>query len=157
MRPNILLITLDQFRGDSLSCAGHPLVKTPHLDDLARNGLRLSKHYSQASPCAPGRASLYTGMYQMNHRVVANGTPLDDRFDNIALTARRAGYTPTLFGYTDQSIDPRVTTGPHDERLSTYEGVLPGFDCALDHTKKIRSWREYLKTRGQDFAMVILE
>lgn len=157
MRPNILLITLDQFRGDSLSCAGHPLVNTPHLDDLARNGLRLSKHYSQASPCAPGRASLYTGMYQMNHRVVANGTPLDDRFDNVALAARRAGYTPTLFGYTDQSIDPRVTTGPDDERLSTYEGVLPGFDCALDLTRNFRPWREFLKSRGQDTAMGILD
>ncbi|MEN9553700.1 MAG: hypothetical protein RLY24_1295, partial [Actinomycetota bacterium] len=157
MRPNILLLTLDQFRGDSLSCAGHPLVHTPHLDDLARNGLRLSKHYSQASPCAPGRASLYTGMYQMNHRVVANGTPLDERFDNVALAARRAGYTPTLFGYTDQSIDPRVTTGPDDERLSTYEGVLPGFDCALDLTRNFRPWREFLKSRGQDTAMGILD
>jgi len=157
MKPNILLITLDQFRGDSLSCANHPLVQTPNLDDLARNGLRLSRHYSQASPCSPGRASLYTGMYQMNHRVVANGTPLDKRFDNIALVARRAGYTPTLFGYTDQAIDPRVTSGPDDERLSTYEGVLPGFDCALDLTGNFRPWREFLKSRGQDTAMGILE
>ncbi|MFN5841463.1 MAG: sulfatase-like hydrolase/transferase, partial [Acidimicrobiaceae bacterium] len=132
MTPNILLITLDQFRGDCLSAAGHPLVKTPHLDALAANGVRFTRHYSQASPCAPGRASLYTGMYQMNHRVVANGTPLDERFDNIALVARRAGYAPALFGYTDQSVDPRVTTGPDDERLTTYEGVLPGFDCHLD-------------------------
>ena len=157
MKPNVLLITLDQFRGDSMSCAGHPLVETPHLDDLARNGLRLSRHYSQASPCAPGRASLYTGMYQMNHRVVANGTPLDARFDNIALAARRAGYTPTLFGYTDQSIHPRVTTGPEDERLSTYEGVLPGFDCALDLTGNFRPWREFLKSQGHDTSMGILD
>ena len=91
MTPNILLITLDQFRGDCLSAAGHPLVQTPNLDALAANGVRFTRHYSQASPCAPGRASLYTGMYQMNHRVVANGTPLDERFDNIALAARRAG------------------------------------------------------------------
>ncbi|MGA0117205.1 MAG: sulfatase-like hydrolase/transferase [Ilumatobacteraceae bacterium] len=157
MKPNILLITLDQFRGDSMSCAGHPLVQTPYLDDLARNGLRLSKHYSQASPCAPGRASLYTGTYQMNHRVVANGTPLDERFDNIALAARRAGYNPTLFGYTDQSVDPRVTTGPDDERLATYEGVLPGFECALDLTRNFRPWREFLKSRGHDTAMGILD
>jgi arylsulfatase A-like enzyme len=124
---NILLITLDQFRGDSLGCAGHPIVKTPNLDRLAREGVRLSKHYSQSAPCSPGRASLYTGMYQMNHRVVANGTPLDARFDNIAHAARRAGYQPTLFGYTDQSVDPRQVTDPHDPRLQTYEEILPGF------------------------------
>ncbi|MSY18826.1 MAG: sulfatase-like hydrolase/transferase, partial [Actinobacteria bacterium] len=95
---NVLLITLDQFRGDCLSAAGHPLVRTPHLDELARNGVRLNRHYSQAAPCGPGRASLYTGMYQMNNRVVANGTPLDARFDNVARAARRHGYEPALFG-----------------------------------------------------------
>src|SRR6188508_1556631 len=93
-RPNVLLITLDQFRGDCLSAAGHPIVRTPHLDRLASAGVRFARHYSQASPCGPGRASLYTGMYQFNHRVVANGTPLDARFDTIALAARRTGYEP---------------------------------------------------------------
>ena len=114
---NILLITLDQFRGDCLSCAGHPVVKTPNLDRLAVEGVRFARHYSQSAPCSPGRASLYTGMYQMNHRVVANGTPLDASFDNLALAARRIGYDPTLFGYTDQSVDPRETEGPDDPRL----------------------------------------
>ena len=95
--PNILLITLDQFRADCLSCAGHPVVRTPALDDLAAQGVRLARHYSQAAPCSPGRAALYTGTYQMNNRVVANGTPLDPRLDNIALAARRAGYAPALF------------------------------------------------------------
>ena len=96
MAPNVLLITLDQFRGDCLSAAGHPLVRTPNLDALAAEGVRFARHYSQASPCAPGRAALYTGTYQMNNRVVANGTPLDSRFDNIALAARRAGYDPEI-------------------------------------------------------------
>jgi hypothetical protein len=131
---NVRLITLDQFRGDSLSCAGHPVVRTPNLDRLAAGGVRLARHYSQSAPCSPGRASLYTGLYQMNHRVVANGTPLDRRFDNIAKAARRAGYAPALFGYTDQSIDPRDARGASDERLSNYDGVLPGFDevCRCD-------------------------
>ena len=147
---NVLLITLDQFRGDCLSIAGHPVVKTPNLDRLAQQGVRFTRHYSQASPCAPGRASLYTGMYQMNHRVVANGTPLDRGIDNVALMARRAGYTPTLFGYTDQSIDPRLADGPDDPRLSSYEGVLPGFECALDITKNYDSWRTWLRDRGYE-------
>jgi arylsulfatase A-like enzyme len=128
---NILLITLDQFRGDAMSAAGHPVVRTPNLDRLAAEGVRLARHYSQAAPCSPGRASLYTGMYQMNHRVVGNGTPLDRRFDNIAHAARRAGYVPTLFGYTDQSIDPRDADGPEDPRLLTYEEILPGFKVGL--------------------------
>ncbi len=148
--PNILLITLDQFRGDCLSSAGHPVVRTPQLDRLAANGVRFARHYSQASPCGPGRASLYTGMYQFNHRVVANGTPLDRRFDNVALAGRRAGYSPVLFGYTDQSIDPRDTTGSDDPRLSFYEGVLPGFDCLLDLPEEVRPWVDWLGELGYD-------
>jgi arylsulfatase A-like enzyme len=146
---NILFITLDQFRGDCLSAAGHPVVRTPHLDRLAREGVRLARHYSQAAPCGPGRASLYTGMYQLNHRVVANGTPLDARFDNIAHAARRAGYAPTLFGYTDQSVDPRETSGPGDARLQTYEGVLPGFDVATPlPSADPAAWLAWLRARG---------
>jgi arylsulfatase A-like enzyme len=149
--PNILLITLDQFRADCLSCAGHPVVHTPALDDLAAHGIRLARHYSQAAPCSPGRAALYTGTYQMNNRVVANGTPLDTRLDNIALAARRAGYAPALFGYTDQGVDPRFVDDPDDPRLSTYEGVLPGFDPVLDMSGWQLPWLEWLNGHGYDF------
>lgn len=150
MRPNVLLITLDQFRADCLSAAGHPVVQTPHLDALAAEGVRLAAHYSQCCPCGPGRASLYTGMYQLNHRVVGNGTPLDRRFDNVALAARRAGYRPVLFGYTDQSLDPRDATGPDDPRLSTYEGVLTGFDADVDLSGAHVPWTDWLAELGHD-------
>jgi arylsulfatase A-like enzyme len=148
---NILLITLDQFRCDCLSAAGHPVVRTPNLDRLAGEGVRLARHYSQAAPCSPGRASVYTGMYQMNHRVVANGTPLDRRFDNIAKAAGRAGYRPTLFGYTDQAIDPRNASGPADPRLSSYEEVLPGFEVGLHVAEGDPTpWMAWLRDLGHE-------
>ena len=147
---NILFITLDQFRGDCLSLVGHPMVQTPNLDRLAAQGVAFRRHYSQAAPCSPGRAALYTGTYQCNNRVVANGTPLDARFDNVALAARRAGYRPALFGYTDQGIDPRLANGPDDPRLSTYEGVLPGFDCVLDLTEPATAWTDWLRLQNHD-------
>jgi arylsulfatase A-like enzyme len=152
-RPNVLLITLDQFRADCLSAAGHPVVRTPNLDALAAQGVRFGRHYSQCSPCGPGRASLYTGMYQMNHRVVHNGTPLEARFDNVALAGRRAGYAPALFGYTDQSIDPRLADGPDDPRLSTYNGILPGFDDALHLPDEQTRWVDWLATLGYDVSV----
>jgi arylsulfatase A-like enzyme len=145
---NVLLITLDQFRGDCLSAVGHPVVRTPNLDALASAGTLLRRHYSQAAPCSPGRACLYTGTYQFNNRVVGNGTPLDDRFDNIARAARRAGYRPTVFGYTDQGIDPRMADGPDDPRLSTYEGILPGFDIGLQMTEDQEAWVSWLDDLG---------
>lgn len=150
---NVLFITLDQFRGDCLSAAGHPVVRTPGLDELAVQGVRFARHYSQAAPCAPGRAALYTGTYQMNNRVVTNGTPLDDRFDNVARVAQRAGFDPTLFGYTDQAVDPRTVTDPDDPRLLTYEGVLPGFTSALDLTGSLGAWREWVGEQGFDIPV----
>jgi len=150
---NVLFVTLDQFRGDCLGAAGHDLVLTPHLDRIAREGVRLSKHYSQAAPCSPGRAALYTGMYQMNNRVVANGTPHDARFDNVAWVARRAGYDPTLFGYTDQGLDPRNATGAKDPRLDNYDGILPGFSVGLYLPEDQAPYIYWLRERGFDVPM----
>jgi len=145
---NWLLVTLDQIRADAMGAAGHPVVKTPTLDAIAAAGVRFARHYSQASPCSPGRAALYTGTYQMNNRVVANGTPLADRFDNVAKVARRAGYDPTLFGYTDIGIDPMVADGPEDPRLSAYDGVLPGFSVGLQLPEDQGPWLRWLESLG---------
>ena len=105
------------------------------------------RHYSQATPCGPGRASLYTGLYLHNHRSVNNGTPLDARHTNVALEARRAGYDPTLFGYTDTTADPRGRH-PDDPALRTYEGVLPGMTPAVWMKGDMLPWVAHLKARA---------
>lgn len=150
---NVLFITLDQFRADSYGASGHRLVQTPTLDRLCVEGVRLTRHYSQAAPCAPGRAALYTGTYQMNNRVVANGSPLAERFDNVARMARRAGYVPTLFGYTDQGLDPAQADGVDDPRLDSYDGVLPGFAIGHYLPESQVTWVEYLRDRGYDVPL----
>ncbi len=144
---NVLLITADQWRGDTLGHAGHPLIKTPVLDVLAAEGVSFRRHYSQAAPCGPARASLWTGLYMMNHRSVANGTPLDARHTNLALEVRKAGFDPTLFGYTDTSVDPR-TVPPADPRTRSYEGVLPGFTAGLVMREDGEPWRAFLRRKG---------
>lgn len=148
-KPNILLITCDQWRGDSLSAAGHPVVRTPNTDELAREGVLFARHYAGAAPCSPARACLYTGLYQMNNRVCRNGTPLDARHDNLALAARRLGYDPTLFGYTDTSPDPRQFPAG-DPFLRSYEGVLPGFSVRLLIPEHQKAWLSWLKARGHE-------
>jgi arylsulfatase A-like enzyme len=149
---NVLFITVDQWRGDCLSAAGHPVVETPTLDRLAAAGVRFTRHFAQAAPCGPSRASIYTGLYLMNHRSATNGTPLDARFTNVALEARMLGYDPALFGYTDTSVDPRTVT-PDDPRLRSYEGVLPGFTpvCHLPEGDPA-PWLEWLRAEGYDLG-----
>ena len=150
-RPNILFITLDQWRGDCLGSAGHPVVETPNLDRLASEGVRFTSHYAQTAPCGPSRASLLTGTYQHVHRSVQNGTPLDARFTNVALEARAAGYDPVLFGHTDTTVDPR-TVPDDDPRLENYEGPLPGFRVALDLPEDREAWYRWLENRGHDVS-----
>lgn len=152
MKPNILLITADQWRGDCLSAIGHPTVRTPNVDALAREGVLFRRHYAGTAPCSPARATLYTGLYQSNHRVCQNGSPLDARFDNLALAARRAGYDPTLFGYTDVSPDPRGVD-PGDPVLTSYEGVLPGFTVGQILLEHERHWLSWLRSRGRTDAV----
>ena len=146
---NFLFITTDQWRAECLSVLGHPTVKTPNLDTLAADGVLFRNHFAQCIPCGPSRASIFTGMYLQNHRSLENGTPLDARHTNIALEFGKLGYDPTLVGYTDTTPDPRLYP-PHDPRLKTYEGILPGFNrvLAMSSENFPESWVQWLKERG---------
>jgi arylsulfatase A-like enzyme len=146
---NVLFVTADQWRGDSLSAVGHPCVETPNLDRLAAEGVLFRRHYSQATPCGPGRTSLHTGLYLHNHRSVVNGAPLDARHSNVALEARKAGYDPVLFGYTDISADPRAHH-PGDPVIAGYEGLLPGMTPIVMLKDDQMAWLADLKAKGYD-------
>ena len=54
--PNVLLVIVDQLRGDSLGCVGHPNAVTPNIDRLSARGVTFTRHYAQSSPCGPSRA-----------------------------------------------------------------------------------------------------
>lgn len=149
---NVLFITVDQWRAECLSVAGHPVVQTPHLDRLAARGVRFTNHFANCAPCGPSRASLLTGQYLMNHRSGLNGTPLDDRFTNIAREARTLGYDPILFGYTDTSLDPRTFDDPEHPLLRSYEGVLPGFTEGLTIPEPFEPWLDFLRDQGHEIG-----
>jgi arylsulfatase A-like enzyme len=98
---NVLFVTADQWRAECLSALGHPCLRTPNLDRLAAGGTLFSRHFAQATPCGPSRASIHTGMYAMNHRSVTNGTPLDAPTPTLRrrrgrpVTGRRCSAMPT--------------------------------------------------------------
>lgn len=147
---NVLFVTFDQWRADCVSAAGFDHIDTPVLDSLAADGTLFRNHFTNSAPCGPARTSLYTGLYPMTHRSVRNGTPLDARFTNVALEARKKGLEPALFGYTDASVDPRTVEGD-DPRLHDYEGVLPGFTEMLRHGSPRALWEAWLAEKGHEF------
>ncbi len=157
MARNILFITADQWRADTAGFAGHPLVKTPHLDALAEDAAVFENHFTCATPCGPSRATMLTGQYPFIHRSVGNGIPLDARFTNLAREARNAGYDPVLFGYTDTSIDPRGLS-PDDPLTRTYEGVLDGFRQEASHNELFMDgWPTALRARGYDVPEALMD
>ena len=73
--PNVIFIMCDQLRYDCLGYAGHPLVKTPHLDRLAEQGVVFETTYCPSPVCSPARASWLTGTYPHAHHQLANYGP----------------------------------------------------------------------------------
>ena len=145
---NILFITADQWRAECLSVLDHPVVRTPNIDQLAKEGVLFSQHYAQAAPCSPSRVSLHTGMYLHNHRVCINGTPLDIRHTNWALEATKAGYSPQLFGYTDTALDPRGLK-INDHRLKHFSEALRGMNTDIIYQQNMPlNWISFLRDHG---------
>jgi arylsulfatase A-like enzyme len=145
---NVLFITLDQIRWDILVGRLADLVPTPNLDRLVREGVTFENHFTVTLPCGPARASLLTGLYAMNHRSVRNGAPLASHHATIATEARKAGYEPLLFGYTD--IPPEPTgMDPADPDLQIYEGIAQGFrELTEMRLETGREWPGYLLSKG---------
>ena len=144
---NVLLVVVDQWRGDTLKSLGHPVIDTPNIEALASEGVTFSKHYTQAVPCGPGRASMLTGLYMMTHRAVQNTIPLDARHTNIAKEVRKAGYEPALVGYTTTTPDPRVTDA-EDPRFTVLGADMEGWRPVGSWGLKMEAYFGWLASKG---------
>jgi arylsulfatase A-like enzyme len=106
---NILFITTDQQRYDSLGCNGNTIARTPVVDQLAAEGVRFERAYNQNTVCMPARSTMLTGQYVRTHGVVANGVPLPvDAPSVAAYLAEQAGYRTALLGkaHFEPGFDP---------------------------------------------------
>ncbi|MCX7014549.1 MAG: sulfatase-like hydrolase/transferase [Candidatus Sumerlaeota bacterium] len=97
-RPNILFVMVDEMRWDAMHCAGHPVVKTPTLDQLAAGGRRFLNFYSVAPVCSPARTSAFTGRYAHVHGVMGNERPANPGEVYITSILKHYGYTTAISG-----------------------------------------------------------
>jgi len=95
---NVVFVLCDDHRYDCLGIEGHPFLETPHLDQLARDGAIMSKAYVTTSLCSPSRASILTGLYAHNHRVVDNYHPVEPSLVFFPQQMQQAGYETAFFG-----------------------------------------------------------
>jgi len=97
-QPNILLVITDQQRVDHLGCYGHPVVKTPNIDSIAKKGTRFERFYVSTPVCMPNRATLMTGRMPSVHGVRHNGIPLSRSSVTFVEVLKSFGYRTALIG-----------------------------------------------------------
>ncbi|MFW6169241.1 MAG: sulfatase [Planctomycetota bacterium] len=99
-RSNIVFFLSDDQRADFLGCAGHPILKTPHIDALAARGVRFENAFVTTSICAASRATLFTGLWERSHKYTFGTPPIDTAMIEASYPAvlKKAGYRTGFVG-----------------------------------------------------------
>ena len=158
-RPNIVMVFIDDMGWGDFSCFGNKHAQTPHVDQLAAEGIRFSQFYVNAPICSPSRCALLTGQYPHRWRItsflnnrednarrgVANW--LDLKAPTLARILKDRGYATGHFGkwhlggQRDVAEAPLITEYGFDESLTNFEGLGPrllGLGDAHDGKPPIR-------------------
>lgn len=159
-RPNILILMTDQQRADCLSCAGHPVVKTPHMDRLAAEGVRFSQAYTTSPVCMPARSSFLSGLYCHNHGQWYNYGKLPPETQTYASDLAALGYHTCHIGkshyYAHEKNDHLDKHKPYLRSLGWQEAFETTGPYATQHTDSILTdrWRKLgcLETFRDDYA-----
>ncbi|WP_407551719.1 sulfatase-like hydrolase/transferase [Streptomyces sp. Pv4-95] len=143
-RPNILFILGDDLGWADLSSYGAPEIRTPHLDRLARQGIRFTQSYSGSATCSPTRFSLYTGRYPgrteggLAEPIADRSVGLEPGHPTLASLLRDAGYATALIGKWHCGYLPDYS--PTKSGWDTFFGNLGG---ALEYYSKLGLAGEY--------------
>ncbi|QZT37874.1 sulfatase [Halosquirtibacter xylanolyticus] len=138
-RPNILFILADDQRNDLLSCAGHPVVKTPTIDRLAKKGVRFTNAFVTTSICAASRATILTGLYEYKHGYTFGKEPIkqEDMKISYPYMLKRSGYKTGFVGKLGIRFKDQQTL---IDSLFDYNKVTdknaPYFEYAKDGTRR---------------------
>ncbi|WP_373496255.1 sulfatase [Aquiflexum sp.] len=182
-RPNIIIFLTDDLGYGDLASYGNPIIKTPNLDQFAKEGVRMTDMHSAATVCSPSRASLLTGRnaYRSGFYSIAGfyGTTLPKEEITLPQLLKEIGYETAFFGKWhlsklespdevsvnemgfDYSLATSVNsfnTGPRNPdkflRNGKPVGVLEGWYIDII-TKEAEGWIESIRNKEKPFFMII--
>ncbi len=129
--PNIVIIMADDLGYGDISCYGSTKIRTPNLDQMAREGVRFLDFHSNGAVCSPTRASLLTGKYQQRTGVSGVITAKEHRDVGLALSEvtfaevlKKEGYTTGIFGKWHLGYDPKYN--PIHQGFDEFIGYVSG-------------------------------
>lgn len=116
--PNIVFFLIDDQRNDTLGCAGHPIVRTPNVDSLAREGVRFTNAFVTTPICAASRASIFTGLVERTHGYTFGKPPVSPEHlaNGYPALLHDAGYRTGFCG--KYGINPR-----QEQHFDEYEEI----------------------------------
>ena len=114
-RPNFLVILVDDLRFDEFGAGGHPYMKTPHIDRIAREGALFERAFHTTPICSPNRASVMTGQYASRHGIIDNVArdAMSMRLPNYHLALQALGYRTAHIGKWHMGNDGGPRPGYH--------------------------------------------
>lgn len=154
-KPNVIFILADDMSYADIGCYGQTIIKTPHIDRLAAEGMRFTQCYAGASICGPSRCSLMTGKHMGHARIRDNSARLESgtyceslkQEDlTVAEVMKQAGYTTGLVG--KWGIGEPGTEGVPNRK---------GFDYAVGFWNQIRAHSYYPEYVWKNDQAVLLE
>ena len=112
-KPNILIILIDDLRFDEFGAGGHPYMKTPAIDRIAREGAIFERAFHTTPICSPNRASVLTGQYASRHGIIDNVArdAASHRLPNYHLELQRLGYETAHIGKWHMGNDGKPRPG----------------------------------------------
>lgn len=156
-KPNIIFLLTDDHRWDALGVMGNPVIKTPHIDKLAREGVLFQNAYVTTSICMASRASFLTGQYQSRHGINDFNTSLraEALKNTYPMLLKKAGYRIGFIGKYGVGTPKDQPKNEYDFWECTTK-TQPDYDNTdengnyLHHTDKVnRDISRFLKQYGQ--------
>jgi len=157
MKPNLLVILIDDLRYDEFGAGGHPYMRTPNVDRLAHEGALFERAFHTTPICSPNRASIVTGQYASRHGIIDNVArdAMSHRLPNYHLELQKQGYETAHIGKWHMGNDGMPRPG-YDTWVS-YDGHGRIMNPRLNHDGRYVEHQGYITDIMNELAVDFLE